>query len=77
MEASGLGHQTGVVGPMSVAPPSDADRQATVALVDELKRQNNYESATETNKRYVDRHDHMVIYTLLSASVAIVQSVDS
>ena len=56
MAASGVGQQTGVTGPLSLTLPTDAERQATEALVDELKRQNNYESATETNKRYVYSH---------------------
>jgi hypothetical protein len=45
--------QLGVTAPLSVALPTDAELQASAALVDELKRQNNYESPTETNKRYV------------------------
>ena len=48
--------QLGVTGPLSVALPTDAELQASTALVDELKRQNNYESVTETNKRYVTDH---------------------
>jgi len=77
MAASGANQQTGVTGPLSLALPTDAERQATDALVDELKRQNNYESAAETNKRYVCNHCHMNLQALRSWHVGIVQSADS
>jgi hypothetical protein len=47
--------QLGVTAPLSVALPTEAELQASAALVDELKRQNNYESPVETNKRYVSQ----------------------
>jgi poly(A) polymerase len=53
--APGSGH-LGVTGPLSTALPTEAELQASTALVDELKRQNNYESVTETNKRFVPDH---------------------
>jgi SLT domain-containing protein len=54
MATSGAG-QLGVTAPLSVALPTEAELQASAALVDELKRQNNYESPAETNKRYVSQ----------------------
>jgi len=41
----------GVTEPLSLQLPTDAENKATNALIEELKRQNNYESAAETNKR--------------------------
>ncbi|RFU35747.1 hypothetical protein B7463_g603, partial [Scytalidium lignicola] len=43
--------QYGITPPLSTALPTDDEIQATNALVEELRRQNNYESAAETNKR--------------------------
>jgi hypothetical protein len=54
MATPGAG-QLGVTAPLSVALPTEAELQASAALVDELKRQNNYESPAETNKRYVSQ----------------------
>lgn len=41
----------GMTEPLSTAIPTEAENQASNALIEELKRQNNYESTTETNKR--------------------------
>ncbi|KAI1000622.1 Poly(A) polymerase [Podosphaera aphanis] len=41
----------GVTGPLSVTPPTESENQASNALIEELKRQNNYENAAETSKR--------------------------
>ena len=41
----------GVTAPLSVALPTEAENQASNALIEELKRQNNYESTSDTNKR--------------------------
>ncbi|SZF01516.1 unnamed protein product [Blumeria hordei] len=41
----------GVTGPLSVTPPTDSENQASNSLIEELKRQNNYENAAETSKR--------------------------
>jgi poly(A) polymerase len=41
-----------MTGPLSEALPTPEENQMTDALVEELKRQNNYESATDTRKRY-------------------------
>ena len=41
----------GVTAPLSIAIPTEAENQASNALIEELKRQNNYESAADTNKR--------------------------
>ncbi|KAH8815846.1 Poly(A) polymerase central domain-containing protein [Xylogone sp. PMI_703] len=43
--------QYGITPPLSTALPTEEEIQATNALVEELRRQNNYESASETNKR--------------------------
>jgi len=77
MAASGAGQQTGVTGPLSLALPTDAERQATEALVDELKRQNNYESATETSKRYTSSHCPLVLSTFRSRAITVGQCADS
>ncbi|TVY82499.1 Poly(A) polymerase pla1 [Lachnellula suecica] len=45
--------QYGVTAPLSNALPTESENQATNALIEELKRQNNYESTSETNKRTV------------------------
>jgi hypothetical protein len=78
IEMAASGGQLGVTGPLSLALPSDADRRATEALVDELKRQNNYESATETNKRYGSRHPifspHFILVAIDGAQPADPQS---
>jgi poly(A) polymerase len=41
----------GVTAPLSQALPTEAENQASNALIEELKRQNNYESTSDTNKR--------------------------
>jgi poly(A) polymerase len=43
----------GVTAPLSINPPTETEIQANATLIEELKRQNNYESAGETSKRYV------------------------
>ena len=43
----------GVTAPLSLTLPTEAENQASNALIEELKRQNNYESTADTNKRYV------------------------
>jgi len=43
----------GMTGPLSQALPTEAERQQSDALIEELRRQNNYESAADTKKRYV------------------------
>ena len=45
----------GVTAPLSLALPTEAENQASNALIEELKRQNNYESTADTNKRCVYR----------------------
>ncbi len=45
--------QLGVTPPLSEAMPSKEEVTASALLVDELKRQNNYETEAEVNKRYV------------------------
>jgi poly(A) polymerase len=42
----------GVTHPLSTALPTDAENKASAALIEELKRENNYESSAETAKRY-------------------------
>ncbi|RKF54058.1 Poly polymerase pla1 [Golovinomyces cichoracearum] len=41
----------GVTAPLSVTPPTESENQASSALIEELKRQNNYENAIETANR--------------------------
>ena len=43
--------QYGVTAPLAVNLPSENEIACTNSLIEELKRQNNYESAAETNKR--------------------------
>lgn len=45
--------QWGVTPPIYFGLPSDAEIAANDALIAELKRQNNFESSDETEKRYV------------------------
>ena len=44
----------GLTPPLSVKPPTDSELKSNDALIEELKRQNNYESSEETEKRYKD-----------------------
>lgn len=44
----------GITAPLSTALPTDSENQASSALIEELKRQNNYESVVDTQKRYAD-----------------------
>lgn len=41
----------GITPPLSLALPTESENQQSNALIEELKRQNNYESATETRRR--------------------------
>ena len=41
----------GITPPLSVALPTESENQASNALIEELKKQNNYESAVETQRR--------------------------
>jgi hypothetical protein len=50
--ATGGAKQLGVTPPLSMAMPTDAENQASNALIEELKREKNYESTAETQKRY-------------------------
>jgi poly(A) polymerase len=43
----------GVTAPLSTALPTESENQASSALIEELKKQNNYESHTDTQKRTV------------------------
>ncbi|KAF4637899.1 hypothetical protein G7Y89_g191 [Cudoniella acicularis] len=43
--------QWGVTAPLSNVLPTESENQATSDLIEELRRQNNYESTTDTNKR--------------------------
>lgn len=45
----------GVTDPISEALPTEDENRKTDSLKEELRRQNNYESASDTNKRYVQR----------------------
>jgi poly(A) polymerase len=41
----------GITGPISEALPTEDENQKTNTLKEELRRQNNYESAADTKKR--------------------------
>ncbi|TAQ85687.1 hypothetical protein B7494_g5988 [Chlorociboria aeruginascens] len=43
--------QLGITPPLSQALPTEAENQASTALIEELKRQNNYETPSATQKR--------------------------
>ena len=45
--------QWGTTPPVSVSFPTEAELAANDALIAELKRQNNFESIEETEKRYI------------------------
>jgi poly(A) polymerase len=45
--------QWGVTPPISAALPTEPEIAANNALLEELKRQNNFESKAESDKRYV------------------------
>lgn len=47
----------GITAPLSTALPTDAENQASSALIEELKRQGNYESVVDTQKRYAGLAD--------------------
>jgi poly(A) polymerase len=52
----------GITAPLSTALPTDSENQASSALIEELKRQNNYESVVDTQKRYADITDLYVMF---------------
>jgi poly(A) polymerase len=41
----------GVTAPLSMTMPNQSELDATNDLIEELRRQNNYESTSDTNKR--------------------------
>jgi len=49
----GTPNQWGVTPPISISLPTDVEKKASEALLEELKRGNNYPSAEEDAKRYV------------------------
>jgi len=49
---SGSRQYKGVTEPLSDKVATPTETKATTALIDELKRQNNFESPAETQKRY-------------------------
>lgn len=54
MAAPPVKEYKGITPPLSQALPTDAENKASNALIEELKRQNNYESTAATNKRFVE-----------------------
>lgn len=44
--------QLGITPPLSTALPTDAEKRATDALIEELTKENNFESRADTDKRY-------------------------
>ena len=59
----------GVTAPLSTALPTESENQASSALIEELKRQNNYESHADTQKRYVTPAKRLCI-TMCNGSTA-------
>lgn len=55
----------GITAPLSTALPTDSENQASSALIEELKRQNNYESVVDTQKRYADITDLYVRFRVI------------
>lgn len=51
--------QWGVTPPISLALPQESEKRANDALAAELRAQNTYEHATETQKRYGAVHSLM------------------
>lgn len=47
--------QYGVTPPITVLPPTDKEIERNQALVEELKKQDSFESVEESQKRYVER----------------------
>jgi poly(A) polymerase len=60
--ANAGGKQLGLTNPLSTALPTTAEIDASAALVLELKRQNNYESDSETRKRYLSIQTSSIIF---------------
>ena len=54
MASSGT-KQYGITGPISEALPTAEENRKTDELLEELKKQNNFESAADTTKRYALR----------------------
>lgn len=52
--------QWGVTPPISLSLPNESEKRANDALFAELKAQNTYEHATETQKRYVSTNASIV-----------------
>lgn len=50
--ASSGNKRFGMTGALSEALPTPEENRMSDALIEELKRQNNYESAADTRKRY-------------------------
>lgn len=49
--ATAQSQQLGVTPPLSTSLPTESENQASSALIEELRRQNNYESKEDTEKR--------------------------
>jgi hypothetical protein len=45
----------GVTPPISVTLPTEAEKRASDALIEELRRQKTFESPSDTDKRHVER----------------------
>jgi poly(A) polymerase len=57
----------GVTAPLSTALPTESENQASSALIEELKKQNNYESHADTQKRYVAPAELALLCTTASS----------
>lgn len=51
--AAAAPRQLGITPPLSTALPTDAEKQATDALIEEMTKENLFESRADTEKRYV------------------------
>lgn len=50
--ATAAPRQLGITPPLSTALPTDAEKQATDALIEEMTKENLFESRADTEKRY-------------------------
>ena len=57
----------GMTGALSEAIPTAEENQMSDSLIEELKRQNNYESAADTKKRYACRRRHLYFSVKVSS----------
>jgi poly(A) polymerase Pap1 len=59
--ASSTAKSVGITGPLSTALPTEEENKMSQSLVEELRRQNTYESQSETHRRYA--HGDLLSYS--------------